>query len=945
MIWSLEPPVQRGPIQELNSINQLETSFSPLANDHKTIASSSFLNPEGWKQINHLHSGISEIDQLSRDTLPESNKMGSIVGNIGSQETRSLGLPDHFDSMSWSQLLQESVINIDSRGKSIFEHSHGLIPPTGSFTEGYTQNLKDENMSHVPIKIPHQIYMNRLEEGHISSDSPNHIMECLANHNQLSSETRFTNSVPESSYQNIVLRNELDTGPPGCYGDCGYQTNEYKEMCHSPVWIPNQDKRPFRYIADENHASGVTINSCTSELINTYNLFSHDKIPLDGKIHYDQQVGTKHKADTILENLGQYVDHINLPTSFQIQGLHNRETHNDITHYKKSPNHLSGSFNQCTYQAYHSDFPHTNPQRHERVIAGFGSEMPNVTPNYSLSSPSHHLPTLVASTSSPSECEHGQFGKAMSNPFCENFNLPPNWPQVEENQISRNPLGKEGAFPIEKQPHGPDYNVVDKNLEQQDPMSPTTSQNYPFLKRKASQVFTSSLNEAKKNPRKDQDYDKSKSLEFIIMRLLEQNHSRSMRSEGVTRRDIVQTIQHVGIQKLQLYQKLDLQHQKWFNGWKRKLLDLIFPSSYPRDTSSVNETGWTSLIHKVEFGVVMGFLGVLNFIESHITEKPVMLKVFEDGLKFIEQYLDKVYLLATQNLARLTSKFVPLINISSDPLEVILSLLAFTHRRDLRFEVYHNIWSNWKNEKYPSVQDVSFLEFTKLICGITLPHVKLHDKTACNSKVDQSRLQVPQSSQDYSYRKRIVEKGKQCMINFESIFHNKDSYFQMLKDDMLDKFNREQDNLSDYESMHHKKLVINAMKVVKLSVVDGFFGIIKCLHEKHDSHWNLEIILRTGWEFFQHHFSLWKTINLDNLFNKKGLSNVKTQQKLNKELRFSAESFYSVMRSSYTQKISVRFVLQLLRDWAHSLPMDQKDFKGFQMLLKSHDKTSFTMWF
>ncbi|KAH9824788.1 hypothetical protein DFH28DRAFT_941735 [Melampsora americana] len=299
----------------------------------------------------------------------------------------------------------------------------------------------------------------------------------------------------------------------------------------------------------------------------------------------------------------------------------------------------------------------------------------------------------------------------------------------------------------------------------------------------------------------------------------------------------------------------------------------------------------------------------------------------------------------SQNLAQLENKFVKIIDSSSNSLELFLSLISVTEKRSLSYVVYHNIWSKWKYEKYPSAPEVSLQSFTKVLCGVTFPLIKSKPKSNLSAKVDESGLKVSRSSRLYSYTSSISDKGEECMMDFKYIFHNKGLYFEFLRKSMLDKLYMEQNNLNDYQLMKCERLLINAITVVKRSVVQGFFGIIKGLHENDDSDWNLELILKTGWEFFQHNLSLWETLHLDNLFMETGLSKLENQQEMNTELSFSAGTFHIAMKSSHSHRLSIQFVLFLLRNWAYSLPADQKDFKLFQAQLKHHAGIPFQHWF
>ncbi|KAH9824789.1 hypothetical protein DFH28DRAFT_1046878, partial [Melampsora americana] len=306
---------------------------------------------------------------------------------------------------------------------------------------------------------------------------------------------------------------------------------------------------------------------------------------------------------------------------------------------KKSPQiglDRTGSFGECGYQinsnepshqhfydSYHSDFPgNLNPKESERFIGGPDSDTLNRPPTMSTSPTSP--PVLDEIFSLP--LHHAIFDQEGPNTVFEHHNIPSHWPQSGVTQFRDIPHGKEGSFKSGKPSSQPPYNVREKYSEGQEKVSSKSSQNYFQLKRKASDIVTTNHNEAAhKAPKKDKNgHPNDLAFEIGIMRLVKEMNDKVRTKLGVHRRDTVQTIQDVGMNIIQSHEGLNLLHQKWWSSWKDRVLHLIDSLGHPSNSIAVTKTSLMSAINKVEHGIVMGFLGILTLIESHMTEKPVM---------------------------------------------------------------------------------------------------------------------------------------------------------------------------------------------------------------------------------------------------------------------------------------------------------------------------------
>ncbi|EGG05040.1 uncharacterized protein MELLADRAFT_64441 [Melampsora larici-populina 98AG31] len=512
----------------------------------------------------------------------------------------------------------------------------------------------------------------------------------------------------------------------------------------------------------------------------------------------------------------------------------------------------------------------------------------------------------------------------------------------KEKDIGKITLRKLAGNPTQIQSSRDIHMGVDNLIEVQEEYSGKAQKS---LKRKASSIVTMRLDEEQKKICREsaQDYADDPSYESRLIKFVNMHSDSSDRRGGISRRDMIQVIQDVGMKSIQSCEELYLQNQTWFKKWKGRLVQIIRGTYNPGNPSKLSARQLLNALKKVNDGVVMGFLGLLNLIESHIEVNSAGENILHEGLEFIENYVNDMSSLIIQNLPCLPK--ISEIDISSDPLEVFLSVTQANRRGDLYIELYHNIWTKWKAQKAPLTPHVSLGAFRKVLYRLTLPHRKVEQTSSSGSKKNPKTGRASYDAKAYQIKHHIVMKGKSCMDFFNHIFKDKAIFFQGLEVDLLNKLIIEQKNIPSEAFINCQRCLTNAIKVVKLNVVEGFFGVIKCLNEIKNSEWNIQPILINGWNFLKQHFSSWKSIPLENLFLEAGLSKFGTHQKLSPEMKFVAKSFHTVMRASYKNVISARLVQSLLINWTHSFDTNQSDFKILQKLLRSRDATPLIHWF
>ncbi|KAH9816425.1 hypothetical protein DFH28DRAFT_1056103 [Melampsora americana] len=574
-------------------------------------------------------------------------------------------------------------------------------------------------------------------------------------------------------------------------------------------------------------------------------------------------------------------------------------------------------------------------QTNGRVNEGSGSLIPST----------NHLDSVYTSSSKHSslnmENDHVPQDPLHHQMVGDELNYPHN-----KNDVGAAQLGESSNFMTTSHNSRDSYMNHLNLLELQGESSLKSVQSPNSLKRKASKVFeirsdrntkTLSMKERKTHSA-DTSYE-SRMMTFINMH----NHGFSL-PKGTKSTHMVSLIQDVGMKSLES-EGLWSQYQIWFDKWREQMVKSICTAEALGLLNDVNQKYMLKAVGMVDKGMVMGFLGLLILIESQIKVNSVGSNILDEGLGFIQNFLGDMPSLVLNKLPPLMKIKKLNIDIASNPLELFVSLTLIQRRRDVKVQLYHNIWSNWKSEKAPSTPYVSISLFHKVLYRITLLDSTPTNISFSISKKNLGKVKALTNAEFYKIRCGIVDKGRQSMYLFKSIFLNKTAFFKSLEADLLTKLAIEKKKMTHEDYIQYSSLLINAIKVVEKTVVEGFFGVVKYLHEESNLELNLEALQENAWGFLQHHFSSWKSIPLENLFLEIDTSRAEKQQKLNPDLEFAVESFHIVMRASSKNPMSQKLVQSLLRNWIGSLDTNQKHVKSFQDLFISKDQTPFIHWF
>ncbi|EGG04128.1 uncharacterized protein MELLADRAFT_65164 [Melampsora larici-populina 98AG31] len=810
----------------------------------------SICNPESIDLSN------GEIDQASRYAFTPNNMLGfgSPDKNNELERTGSINFHPQDFSIPWYHIWDEPGIHGGSVESKSFEPHNVINPTTGSYS-AYNPHLSEiTDMRYSSPQIPDQNVQNTgniLEDGHISSDRINHIMESFPDYDHIYSEMEKHNLIPIDLDQQIGQRIVEDTEAPGCNNHYGYHIEASTPSEHEMVQKGNLD---------------IDIPQYTSSLGEYTTMF------------------------------GKY------PARSQV-----------------TPNSNNRDFGLGEIFSMPSN-THKNP---ESLLLYKNS------------------PLCMAGHNMPPKTFHNTHQQVRQHTTGENTNNPYNYPQ-RQNFIGDFPLGNKEFLPEIGQNFRTAHMSEVNSFESQDFLE--APQLFRSSKRKSTDTVEKRFDGGRnKLPRKSvQNVLTLSPREIKLMKHIKEN-SRVVYKHtygGISRREMVQTIQDMGMSCIKSDLQVYSHNKKWFRKWEQGLVNFINALDVSGPSSGGSPTFLLNAIKKVDSGIIMGFLGLLQLIEP-----PGGLELLNEGLEFIESYLDHVSASVMKNLPHLTKKIIPAIDISSGPLEVFMSLFLVDRKRNIRIELYHNIWHKWKCQKFPSIAEVPLGEFTSAIYGMTLPYIKEKKRPVTQPVKKSLKLEPSRRERSYKYNRHISRKGRECMDEFDSIFEDTESYFANLKKDMTMKLTDEKINLTKGELMHFRNLLLNAVSVVKITVVEGFFGIIKCVHEEHNLDWDIEPILISGWTFFKNYFSLWKSLPLEILFLGESLAKFEKQVMLNSDLKSVAEYFHSVMKASHTKVISVNPVLNLLGEWRKSFNTDQDNFKVFQMILRSYNETPFSRWF
>ncbi|KAH9816437.1 hypothetical protein DFH28DRAFT_1056115 [Melampsora americana] len=688
-------------------------------------------------------------------------------------------------------------------------------------------------------------------------------------------------------YNHLLLS---DGYTPGSFGYTS-QNPEYDYMHHSPIQMPHQSFEDFGHSLKGSHISRYEDNYIMNSFTNHHHQFSANIPPTDIAINPSQKLPPR-------SDFGQ------------IYALNPLE--NDIV---KNMNHAGGlPQNSNSFNGLPGFFDH-------HIIEPHG--LKEHEPGRDLL---HDPPVQTTSDSSHKKTDLGDILPGEAG------NLP------TRIQISRY------------------TNIQDVNLlESQGENCLKSFQESNLLKRKASNVFTESLDgdssrgsrtDTQKVPRKEtQESPKDIPYGCKMIKSINMPNDGLFMPKGITCKYMVQAIQDEGMKAISRSEGLSSQNKQWFDEWRYKMVKSIYDANKTGILTHVNQDHLLKAVKATNCGIVMGFMGLLTLMESQIELHTFDSNILTEGLGFIESYLDDVSSLLVNNLPHLTHIRALSRDTASNPLECFLALTLINRRKDVKVQLYHNIWTKWKSQKATSTSYLPLTSFCQVLYRITLPQIKGKKIRVSNPKKTQSKVPALTNSQLHDIRCEIVNKGKQSMSLFKNIFNRRNHFFQGLRTDLLDRLEFERKNMKHEYYVHFQKLIVNAIKVVNKTVVDGFFGVVKCLHEENNSGWDLDLILKDGWTYLQHHFSSWRLIPLEKLLLKDVTSKVHIQQKLSPELEYVAKSFHIVMKASSTNVISQRLVQSLLRNWIQSFNTDQKDFQVFQNLLRSQDETPLIRWF
>ncbi|KAH9820862.1 hypothetical protein DFH28DRAFT_1020906 [Melampsora americana] len=574
-------------------------------------------------------------------------------------------------------------------------------------------------------------------------------------------------------------------------------------------------------------------------------------------------------------------------------------------------------------------------QTNERVTEGLGSLVPNINHLDSVcTSLSKHSPLNMENDYMPQDpLHHKVVEDELNYPHKEN-DMGEDQPGESNNSMTTSHISRD--------PDMSNLNLIKlqgessvKLVQRPNPLKRKASKN--FAMRSDGNIQTLSMKDTQNNSA-GTSYD-SRLMNFINMH----NAGLSI-PKGIKSKDMVCLIQDVGMKSIES-EGLWSQYHSWYDNWREQMVRSIRASDDLGLLNDVNQKYMLNAVGMVNKGMVMGFLGLLSLIESQIAVHSVGSNIISEGLGFIQNFLGDMPSLVLKKLPHFIKIKTSNIDIASNPLDLFLSLTLIQRRRDIKVQLYHNIWSNWKSQKAPSTPYISISSFHKVLYRITLADSTQTKMSVRNDKKNQGKVQALTNAELYRIRFGIVNKGRESIDLFKSIFLNRRTFFQCLETELLTKLNIEKNKMTQEDYIDCNALLLNAIKVVEKTVVEGFFGVVQCLHEESNLKWNLKPLQENGWSFLQNHFSSWKSIPLENLFLEKGVSRAEKQHNLNPELEFAVKSFHIVMHASSTNPISQKLVHSLLRNWIWSLDTNQEYFKSFQELFISKDKTPFIHWF
>ncbi|EGG06362.1 uncharacterized protein MELLADRAFT_106629 [Melampsora larici-populina 98AG31] len=417
---------------------------------------------------------------------------------------------------------------------------------------------------------------------------------------------------------------------------------------------------------------------------------------------------------------------------------------------------------------------------------------------------------------------------------------------------------------------------------------------------------------------------------------LYQQH-RSALQQGVRTRKIIQEIQGIGAHYLTMYGILAMKNDDWFLGFVKKFYLIINDRSFTGIEGDIIKQKLIGALGKVKSGIVTGFLG-LHYYMNEYTQGPSLQthEILSHYLCFIHRYIDEMAGIGSQTIKALDMSIKPPWKAVDGPLDVLQHLITIKEKRHLRLYLYYHLWTRFTENNKELGCMMSYDDFITKLYGKTSPH---HSYPEFSKQKVHSTTTLPNIINDNTCTKYIKDFGNSCL---ESMLHKAEDlkdFFDSLTYNLYEKIRNESSNLR--EGVSYTADLKRAIYSASHKIVPCFLAIIQITLNEHPGVCqiqDLEEILNDGLNFLKTQFSLWRGLDLEQLFP---LSPDKTElsiEDLNQDSQIMAHVFQKMAKPA---PISVFKKIQwnLVTRW----PKPEKA-RHLQRILANHKAQNLSGW-